>query len=189
MEIPYDYVDIPFDLILYVASFLKIPVLDKIKKIYYELDDKPNIFKELRNNNICDIGDNYICYNRTGEYGNTIKICDLYGVCMYELFVCMYELFVSGSIDDTYDTYITTFYNNITQKGISEKFLSNRTEHYIDNKYYSTNFNDGIMDIIKANTKMIMFDKKYPKLYEFITSILESYMDDITLIPKSEFLV
>ena len=45
------------------------------------------------------------------------------------------------------------------------------------------------MDIIKANTKMIMFDKKYPKLYEFITSILESYMDDITLIHKSEFLV
>ena len=116
MEIPYDYVDIPFDLILYVASFLKIPVLDKIKKIYYELDDKPNIFKELRNNNICDIGDNYICYNRTGEYGNTMKICDLYGVCMY-------ELFVSSSIDDTYDTYITTFYNNITQKGISEKIL------------------------------------------------------------------
>jgi hypothetical protein len=45
------------------------------------------------------------------------------------------------------------------------------------------------MEIIKANTKMIMCDKKYPKLYEFIVSIIESYMDDITLIPTSEFLV
>ena len=45
------------------------------------------------------------------------------------------------------------------------------------------------MDIVKANTKIIMCDKKYPELYEFIVSIIASCMDDITLIPKSEFLI
>ena len=59
----------------------------------------------------------------------------------------------------------------------------------IDNIYHSTNFEDDIMDIVKANTKIIMCDKKYPELYEFIVSIIESCMDDITLIPKSEFLI
>jgi hypothetical protein len=176
-------INIPFDLILLVASYLKIPLLDKIKKIYYDLDDIEYIFKELKNENISDtdIGDNYICYNQIGEYGNDIKICNLDGSCVYELF--------AGIIDSTNNIYITTFYNNITQKGISEKFFSNRTEHYIDNIYHSTNFKDDIMEIIKANTKMIMCDKKYPKLYEFITSILESSINDITLIPTSEFLV
>ena len=183
MDIFINDINIPFDLMLLVASYTVKPLLDKIKKLYYELDDKEDIFEELRNNNISnmDIGDNYICYSSLGEYGNYIKICNLDGVCMYKLFV--------GIIDSTKNIYITTFYNNKTQKGIFEKILSNRTEHYIDNIYHSTNFKDDIMEIIKANTKMIMCDKKYPKLYEFITSILESDMDDITLIPTSEFLV
>ena len=166
-------------------KFLKyVDIINRIKQIYYELDDKPDIFKELKNECICDndIGDNYICYGRTGEYGVDIEICDLDSTCIY-------RLFVSNPIDDTNNIYITTFYNNITQKGIHEKIMSNRTEHYIDNIYHSRNFNDEIMDIIKANTKIIMCDKKYPKLYEFITSILESCMDDITLISKSEFLI
>ena len=159
-------------------------ITDRIRKIYYELDDKSDIFKELKNDCISDedIGDNYICYSSSGEYGAYIYICDLDSTCIY-------KLFVSHPIDDTYDIYITTFYNNITQKGIHEKIMSNRTEHYIDNIYHSTNFNNSIMDIVKANTKMIMCDKKYPKLYEFIMSILESCTYDITLIPKSEFLI
>lgn len=167
-------------------KFLKhVDITNRMKQIYNELDDKPDIFKELKNKCISDsdIGDNYICYSRTsGEYGVDVEICDLDGTCIY-------RLFVSGPIDDTDNIYITTFYNNITQKGIHEKIMSNRTEHYIDNVYHSRNFNDEIMDIVKANTKMIMCDKKYPKLYEFITSVLKSCLDDITLIPKSEFLI
>lgn len=159
-----------------------IDITDRIRKICYDLDDKSDIFEELKNNCISDIGDNYICYSHSGEYGVYIKICDLDSTCIY-------KLFVSNTIDDTNNIYITTFYNNITQKGIHERIMSNRTEYYIDNVYHSRNFSDEIMNIIKDNTKMIMCDKKYPKLYEFITSILESCVDDIILIPKSEFLI
>ena len=81
---------------------------------------------------------------------------------------------------------IIIFFNEISKKGLYEKIYSNKTKHYIDDVYHLTNFKDDIMEIVKANTKIIMCDKIYPKLYEFITNILEK--DDITLIPKSKFL-
>ena len=151
--------------------------IDKLKKIYYDLDDKIDIFTEIKDENI---GENYICYSISGEYGYDIKICDNNGNGVYKLFVS------NMALDNTDTIYITTFFNEISKKGLYEKIYSNRTEHYIDDVYHSTNFNDDIMEIVKANTKMIMCDKKYSKLYEFITNILEK--DDITLIPKSEFI-
>ena len=153
--------------------------IDKLKKIYYDLDDKIDIFTEIKDENI---GENYICYSCSGEYGYDINICDKNGNGVYKLFVS------NIAIDDTDTIYITTFFNEISKKGLYEKIYSNRTEHYIDDVYHSTNFKDDIMEIVKVNTKIIMDDKKYPKLYEFIINILETEKDDITLIPKSEFL-
>jgi hypothetical protein len=143
-----------------------------LKNIYYNLDDKIDIFKEIINE---DIGDNYICHSMLGEYGHSIRICDIRNTCIY-------NIFVSIPMGD-----ITTFYNEIMQKGIYEKIYSNRTEFFIDNVYHSNEFSDEIMNIVKTNTKMVMHDKKFPNLYEFIMSILESNKDDITLVPKNEF--
>lgn len=159
-----------------------IDIINKLKKIYFETDDKEDIFKELNNENISDtdIGDNYICYSRFGEYGHTIKLGDLDGIC-----IC--EILVANTLDENGINYITTFYCH--SEGIFEEIYSNRTEYTVNGVFYSSKLDDKLMmDIYKANTKMIMYDMIFPSLYKFITSILESQEDDITLIPKSEFL-
>lgn len=182
MEISYDNVDIPYDLILLVGTYLKIPLLDKIKKIYYETDDKPDIFKELKNGNIsdADIGDNYICYSINGEYGHTIQLCELDGYCIY-------EILVDNTRDKNGINYITTFYNHTRALGLYERIYSNRIDYTLNGEFYPHNMDEKLlMDIYNINTKMIMHDKKYPKLYEYITSILKSGMNDITLIPEEE---
>ena len=149
----------------------------KIKKIFHDIGDKNELFKYIIDE---DIGDNYICYNQISEYGHYIKICEKTGEEIY-------NLFLSDEIDDVECEYITTFWNNKTKKGLSEKIYSNRTEHYIDGKYHSTNFSDEIMILIRENTKMIMKDKKYPSLYKFISLIPNDIHENISLIPKKEF--
>ena len=124
--------------------------------------------------------DNYICYNKINEYGHQIKICDLDGSEIY-------KIFLSDKLESNSPRYITTFWNNKTKKGIFEKVYSNRTEHYYDDKYYGNNFNDAIMTLIKEYTKIIMNDKKYPSLYQFIIDIQTNEKEKKLLIPKSEF--
>lgn len=149
-------------------------IFDKIKNIFDNLDDKNDLFEDIKNE---DINDVYICYREHSEYGDDIKICEKTGKLIY-------KLFISDMIDENKCRYITTFWNDIIKKGLFEKIYSNRTEHYIDGDYVSVNFPDEIMEIIKINTKMIMYDKKFPMLYNFI---IKTSKDDITLIPKKEF--
>lgn len=148
----------------------------RIKEIYFELDDKKDLFNEIA---FDDIGDNYICYAEWGEYGHLIKICDKSGEEIYDLFLS------KDMMDENGEKYITSFWNHKIKKGLNEKIYSNRTEHYVDGKYHSMNFNDEIMEIIKSHTKLI---EKYPSLYNFVMKI-KNNEDDITLIPIREMIV
>lgn len=146
-------------------------VKKQIEKLFNELGDKKDLFKETKYMNI---GDNFICYKELNEYGLSIKICENNGEEIFNIFL---------DKDDNKNNIVTSFYCNKTNKGLNEKILSNRTEYYIDGKYEGTEKDDNIDNIIKNNTKMILEDKKYPTLYKFI---VRNNMK-IILIPKTEF--
>ena len=142
----------------------------KLIEIFDKLDDKKDIFKEIKNFNI---GNNYICYKELNEYGLAIIISEINGEKIYDIFID--ESSQYGSI--------TTFYNTKSNIGLFEKIYSNRTEYYLDSKYHSCNLDNEIINIIKENTKLILKDKKYPILYNFIKSD-----ENIIIISKNEFI-
>ena len=79
---------------------------------------------------------------------------------------------------------ILTLYNRQLNIGYEAFFYSNRIENFINGKYHSTNENPQITKIINNNTKLILFDKIYPILSEFI---INSYNNDnLILIPEKE---
>ncbi len=146
--------------------------LDYVKSELTKVFDQLGDFDLFNNINHLNIGENYVCYKIHGEYGISISICDLSGNEHFRFF-----------LDDN-KTCISTFYNNSTKKGIYEKIYSNRTEYFIDNKYCKTYLNDKLEKIIQNNTKLILVDKIYPTLYDFIMC-----NDNITLISIKEFAI
>lgn len=163
MVISYDL----YEKIISLNLPMGIESIENIKIIFDELDDKVDIFEFIKDK---DIGDNYICYGETGEYGCNFRVCTVDGKLIY-------ELFMSDDIDDT--VMITSFWNDLTKKGIYEVIRSNGTDHFIDGKYHSTNFTNDIMEIIRKNTKTI--PRKFPILYHFMVNDRT-----IAFIPKNE---
>lgn len=141
---------------------------------YEDIEDFVKIIKEKT----IDIGENYICIKEGCEYGFTIKIIDKNGECIYVLFFETYY--------ENYEGEILTLFNNKLNIGYQAKIYSNRTENFINGIYHSTNEQPYIELIIKENTKLIIQDKTYPTLSEFI---LNSYKNDnITFIPEKELM-
>ena len=92
-----------------------------------------------------------------------------------------------------YETYnennkgnILTLYNRQLNIGYEAFFYSNRIENFINGKYHSTNENPQITKIINNNTKLILFDKIYPILSEFIINAYNN--DSIILITEKELI-
>ena len=149
----------------------------EMKNMMESYDDINDIFDELKDG---DIGNNYICYKESNEYGYSIKIYEQTGELIYNIFLC------EDICDELQGKCITTFYNNKTKKGLFEKIFSNRSEFYINDVFTSYDINNNMINnIIKINTKMILEDKKYPELYNFISKY--HVKKDITLISKNEF--
>lgn len=149
------------------------------KKIYNEFDDFDDIdtfvkiFKQLKIN----IGDNYICKRELRcEYGFNIYILDKTGEYIYRIFYETYNEDNKGNI--------LTLYNRQLNIGYEVFFYSNRIENFINGKYHSTNENPQITKIINNNTKLILFDKIYPILSEFIINAYNN--DSLILIPEKE---
>lgn len=64
--------------------------------------------------------------------------------------------------------------------------FSNRIENFINGIYHSTNENPQITKIIYNNTKLILLDKIYPTLSEFIMNAYHN--DSIILITEKELI-
>jgi sulfur relay (sulfurtransferase) DsrF/TusC family protein len=56
----------------------------KLIEIFDKLDDKKDIFKEIK---IFNIGNNYICYKELNEYGLAIIISEINGETIYDIFI------------------------------------------------------------------------------------------------------
>jgi len=158
-----------------------------LKHIFSRLDDKKDIFNYIQKEDICD----FICYSTYGEYGHEIQICDKNGITNCTIFI--------STLNDLNLPFVTTFYNNLTHKGIVENIYSNRSEIYVDDRFHSCGFNGSIHGVfhthyyeheinekMRLNTRSVLYDKKYPTLHKFIIGILEKRKDDITLLPCEE---
>jgi len=140
----------------------------------FDIDTFIDIFKQLKIN----IGDNYICKHQRNEYGFNIYILDKTGEYIYRIFYETYNEDNKGNI--------LTLYNKQLNIGYEEKMYSNRIENYINGKYHSTNEDPQITKIIYNNTKLILLDKIYPTLSEFIMNAYNN--DSIILITEKELI-
>ena len=183
------------DIILITGKLYKTIIVDNLELTYLQIkelfDNIDSRFYQIINNNnviytnLYDLNydkiilnnyltivfinsNNYICYKELTEYGLSIIINKITGDKVYNIFLD--------------DNRITTLYNIKTNTGLYEKIYSNRTEYYINGIYYSSELDNKIENIILNNTKLILKDKKYPVLYEFIKSD-----NNITLISYEEF--
>lgn len=133
-----------------------------------DIDTFIDIFKQSKIN----IGYNYICMKRRSEYGFNIYILDKTGKYIYRIF---YETY-----NEDNNGHILTLYNRQLNIGYEEKMYSNRIENYINGIYHSTNEDPQITKIINNNTKLILLNKIYPTLSEFIINAYNN--DSIILI-------
>ncbi len=137
--------------------------MDIITQIFNTYDDKNEIFDDLNFKEL-DISNNHIIYKIHNEYGISIDIFEKSGKLLVHIF---YD-------SDTHN--ISSFYNEIDDIGLYEIILSNKIEYYIDGQYYQTNTCeriDYIKDMIEKYTNLILNDKIFPLLYDFITSDIQ----------------
>jgi len=115
--------------------------------------------------------DHLIGYKEKSEYGTSITLYHYYG-----------EKYITCFLDNDNDRkyFITSFVQD--GKGLGEEIYSNRTEYYINGKYYGNILNDKIEDIIKKINYLIIDYKVTELFYEFLNSD-----DTFIIIPKSEF--
>ena len=158
-------------------SYIKHIIKEKYNEFEYDdidIDTFIDIFKQLKIN----IGDNYICKQQRNEYGFNIYILDKTGEYIYRIFYETYNEDNNGNI--------FTLYNKQLNIGYEEKMYSNRMENYINGKYHSTNEDPQITKIIYNNTKLILLDKIYPTLSQFIMNAYNN--DSIILITEKELI-
>lgn len=132
----------------------------------YKNGDIEDIFYHIRENNI-DIHDYFICYKVQTEYGCVIKIIDHKTI----EYLC---LMINKNIDGTYKINHNIFISSCVykqNKGLIEHIYSNRSEFFIDNTFICYNYdNNDIITIIRKINKLLLDDKIYPELYNFIVS-------------------
>ena len=156
-------------------SYIKHIIKEKYNEFEYDdidIDTFIDIFKQLKIN----IGYNYICMKRRSEYG--FNILDKTGIYIYRIF---YETY-----NEDNNGHILTLYNRQLNIGYEEKMYSNRIENYINGIYHSTNEDPQITKIINNNTKLILLNKIYPTLSEFIINAYNN--DSIILITEKELI-
>lgn len=139
-------------------------ILSNLRTLYNEYDEFRDLLKE--------IGEYYVYQKEVGEYGLSVFIYKFTGELIGLVFISSDENRVEG------------FMNYNTLRGIDSHIYSNRTKYYINNEYHSDMIDDDLImnDLINKHTKLVLEDKKYPMLYEFIKGD-----DKITLINKAEF--
>lgn len=158
-------------------SYIKHIIKEKYNEFEYDdidIDTFIDIFKQLKIN----IGYNYICMKRRSEYGFNIYILDKTGKYIYRIF---YETY-----NEDNNGHILTLYNRQLNIGYEEKMYSNRIENFINGIYHSTNEDPQITKIINNNTKLILLNKIYPTLSEFIINAYNN--DSIILITEKELI-
>ena len=134
--------------------------LKYLKELFHQYDDKDDFFREFGN---IDLGDFCIIHKEEGEYGTWIQIYST------EINCKIYTFHYNNEGE------ISTFIKYRNKGGWKEalgiyEMISNRTEFYINGKYYSTGFDDDgyIPKIIEKITDSIMVRKVVPALYDFI---------------------
>lgn len=145
-----------------------------LQQIYDELDDKDDICNYFKALNIDD--SNYIGYKHITECGDiNIIINELDGTekinILYSLSLC----------DPLNRPVISTFYYD-KHIGIFEKIYYDKTEYFINGQFYGTILTYDISNLINKITSLVLHNRIFPTLYNFIESD-----DEITLLPKNEF--
>ena len=146
---------IPEEYQKYIFSDLKY-----LRELFHQYDEKADFFEYLGG---IDLGKNCIIYKEKGASWTYINIYSTAMSC--KIYSILYDN--RGNIS----TFIK--YNNVKgilkeSVGMYEYIYSNRSEFYINGKYYSTGYNDYIMKTIEKITYLIMIQKIVPTLYNFI---------------------
>ena len=109
------------------------------------------------NDEILDITDDsndYICVGSSSEHGMTMIIFDNRATKLYT---------VSKRGD-----YIVSLYGWAHGIGMQEKTYPNRTEYWIDGKYYADRIDARVRHQIARNTQVVLKQKISKQLYRFI---------------------
>lgn len=136
--------------------------LTTIKNVFNDLDDKSDLFEHISHIIPLIKHDNLIAYKEKNEYGTLIKIFNINGVELTELFITNYK-------DERFSSK-PYYISSCTHFGLNEKIFSNRTEYYICDKYYSSSLDERLISYIKLVNHFILEEKTNEELQNFIES-------------------
>lgn len=117
-----------------------------LQSTFQTLENPRDIFKYIPK----DRNNYFVCYKEKFEYGITISINDIYGNELNQMIV----RYSKNNIFSSEDFYISSS----TYFRLFEKISENKTEYYVNSKYYSESLNDKLIMYIKYINKCILKD-------------------------------
>lgn len=153
---------------------------NRAQEVFDELDDKSCFICHLEEKKVF-LNDYVVCLNEYNEeVGNTINVYLSNEDCEHYLLMLI--------IDISSTKQVTAFYNCLTKSGLNTIYLPNRDVVIINGKQVDEN-DERIAKMIEKNTKKVFENKVYPRLYEFISTIMEDNEPHVTVMNISEFIV